>query len=124
MHHPRCRRHRAGGHRGRVLPLAGTRKAGKRRRNDLCPSGQLQRGAPAWIQVAMLAEEATKTGAVTYATIVRDYANGQDAIAAFSEDLTRLKPEVASVAKQWPALFNIDAGAEAQAIERAKPDAI
>ena len=38
--------------------------------------------------------------------------------------LTELKPEVEFVAEQWPALFGIDAGAEVQALERAKPDAI
>ncbi|MBN7784578.1 ABC transporter substrate-binding protein [Ponticoccus gilvus] len=80
--------------------------------------------ASTWIQAAMLAEEAAKTDAVKYATIAPNYAYGQDAVAAFKENLTRLKPEVEFVAEQWPALFNIDAGAEAQAIERAKPDAI
>lgn len=80
--------------------------------------------ASTWIQAAMLAEEAAKTDAVTYATIAPNYAYGQDAVAAFKENLTRLKPDVEFVAEQWPALFNIDAGAEAQAIERAKPDAI
>ncbi|GGG74488.1 twin-arginine translocation pathway signal protein [Salipiger pallidus] len=77
-----------------------------------------------WVQAAMLAEEAAKTDAVTYATIAPNYAYGQDAVAAFKENLTRLKPDVEFVAEQWPALFNIDAGAEVQAIERAKPDAI
>lgn len=80
--------------------------------------------ASTWIQAAMLAEEAAKTDAVKYATIAPNYAYGQDAVAAFKENLTRLKPDVEFVAEQWPALFNIDAGAEAQAIERAKPDAI
>lgn len=77
-----------------------------------------------WVQAAMLAEEAAKTDAVTYATIAPNYAYGTDAVAAFKENLKRLKPEVEFVAEQWPALFNIDAGAEVQAIERAKPDAI
>ncbi len=80
--------------------------------------------ASTWVQAAMLAEEAAKTDAVTYATIAPNYAYGQDAVAAFKENLQRLKPEVEFVAEQWPALFNIDAGAEVQAIERAKPDAI
>ncbi|MBN8186129.1 MAG: ABC transporter substrate-binding protein [Rhodobacteraceae bacterium] len=80
--------------------------------------------ASTWVQAAMLAEEAAKTDAVKYATIAPNYAYGQDAVAAFKENLTRLKPEVEFVAEQWPALFNIDAGAEVQAIERAKPDAI
>ena len=80
--------------------------------------------ASTWIQAAMLAEEAAKTDAVKYATIAPNYAYGQDAVAAFKENLKRLKPEVEFVAEQWPALFKIDAGAEVQAIERAKPDAI
>ncbi|MGI3168211.1 ABC transporter substrate-binding protein [Pseudooceanicola sp. C21-150M6] len=80
--------------------------------------------ASTWIQAAMLAEEAAKSDAVTYATIAPNYAYGQDAVAAFKENLKRLKPEVEFVAEQWPALFKIDAGAEVQAIERAKPDAI
>ena len=80
--------------------------------------------ASTWIQAAMLAEEAAKSDAVTYATIAPNYAYGQDAVAAFKENLKRLKPEVEFVAEQWPGLFKIDAGAEVQAIERAKPDAI
>jgi len=35
-----------------------------------------------------------------------------------------LRPDVEFVTEQWPALFKIDAGAEVQALERAKPDAI
>lgn len=80
--------------------------------------------ASTWVQAAMLAEEAAKTDAIRYATIAPNYAYGQDAVAAFKENLTRLKPEVEFVAEQWPALFKIDAGAEVQALERAKPDAI
>ncbi|MEC3861245.1 ABC transporter substrate-binding protein [Mesobacterium sp. TK19101] len=80
--------------------------------------------ASTWIQAAMLAEAAAKTDAVKYATIAPNYAYGQDAVAAFKANLKRLKPEVEFVAEQWPALFKIDAGAEVQALERAKPDAI
>ncbi len=77
-----------------------------------------------YMQAAMLAEEAAKTDAKTYATIAPNYAYGKDAVAAFKKALTALKPEVEFVTEQWPALFKIDAGAEVQAIERAKPDAI
>lgn len=80
--------------------------------------------ASTYMQAAMLAEEAARTDAVTYATIAPNYAYGKDAVAAFKEALTALKPEVEFVTEQWPALFKIDAGAEVQAIERAKPDAI
>ncbi len=80
--------------------------------------------ASTYMQAAMLAEEAAKTDAKTYATIAPNYAYGKDAVAAFKDALLKLKPEVTFVTEQWPALFKIDAGAEAQAIERAKPDAI
>ncbi len=80
--------------------------------------------ASTYMQAAMLAEEAAKTDAKTYATIAPNYAYGKDAVAAFKTALLALKPDVEFVTEQWPALFKIDAGAEAQAIERAKPDAI
>lgn len=80
--------------------------------------------ASTYMQAAMLAEEAAKTDAKTYATIAPNYSYGKDAVAAFKKALTALKPEVEFVTEQWPALFKIDAGAEVQAIERAKPDAI
>lgn len=76
------------------------------------------------MQASMLAEAAAKTDAKTYATIAPNYAYGKDAVAAFKKALTALKPDVEFVTEQWPALFKIDAGAEVQAIERAKPDAI
>ncbi len=77
-----------------------------------------------FMQAAMLAEAAAKTDAVRFATIAPNYAYGKDAVAAFKENLLKLKPEAEFVAEQWPALFKIDAGAEVQALERAKPDAI
>jgi len=80
--------------------------------------------ASTYMQAAMLAEAASKTDAKTYATIAPNYAYGKDAVAAFKKALTALRPDVEFVAEQWPALFKIDAGAEVQAIEKAKPDAI
>ena len=80
--------------------------------------------ASTYMQAAMLAEEAAKTDATKYATIAPNYAYGKDAVAAFKKALLALKPDVEFVTEQWPALFKIDAGAEVQAIERAKPDAI
>lgn len=76
------------------------------------------------MQASMLAEAAAKTDAKKYATIAPNYAYGKDAVAAFKKALKALKPDVEFVAEQWPGLFKIDAGAEVQAIERAKPDAI
>ena len=77
-----------------------------------------------FMQAAMLAEAAAKTDAKRFATIAPNYAYGKDAVAAFKENLLKLKPDAEFVAEQWPALFKIDAGAEVQALERAKPDAI
>ena len=80
--------------------------------------------ASTFMQASMLAEEAAKTDAKTFATIAPNYAYGKDAVAAFKKALLALKPDAEFVTEQWPALFKIDAGAEVQAIERAKPDAI
>jgi len=80
--------------------------------------------ASTYMQAAMLAEAAAETDAVKYATIAPNYAYGKDAVAAFKKALLALRPDVEFVTEQWPALFKIDAGAEVQALERAKPDAI
>ena len=80
--------------------------------------------ASTFMQAAMLAEAAAKTDATRYATIAPNYAYGKDAVAAFKKNLLELKPDVEFVTEQWPALFKIDAGAEVQALERSKPDAI
>ena len=76
------------------------------------------------MQAAMLAEEAAKLGIKRWATIAPNYKYGQDAVAAFKAQLVKRQPDVEFVAEQWPALFKIDAGAEAQALAAAKPDAI
>jgi len=76
------------------------------------------------MQAAMLAEEAAKLGIKRWATIAPNYKYGQDAVAAFKAQLTKRQPDVEFVVEQWPALFKIDAGAEAQALAAAKPDAI
>ena len=77
-----------------------------------------------YMQAAMLAEQAAKTDAKRWATIAPNYAYGKDAVAAFKKALKALKPDVEFVAEQWPALFKIDAAAESQALQAAKPDAI
>jgi branched-chain amino acid transport system substrate-binding protein len=76
------------------------------------------------MQAAMLAEEAAKLGKKRWATIAPNYKYGQDAVAAFKAQLLKRQPDVEFVAEQWPALFKIDAGAEAQALAAAEPDAI
>ena len=77
-----------------------------------------------YMQAAMLAAEAAKTDAVKWATVAPNYAYGKDAVAAFKQVLTKLKPKVKFVDEQWPALFKIDAGVTVRALEKSKPDAI
>jgi len=77
-----------------------------------------------YMQAAMLAEVAAKTGAKRWATIAPNYAYGKDAVAAFKEVLKQKVPDVEFVGEQWPALFKIDAAAEVQALEAMKPDGI
>ncbi len=77
-----------------------------------------------YMQAAMLADAAAKSGAKRWATIAPNYAYGKDAVAAFKQVLKAKMPDVEFVGEQWPALFKIDAAAEAQALEAAKPDGI
>jgi len=78
-----------------------------------------------YMQAAMLADEAAKRKDVKrWATIAPNYAYGKDAVAAFRKVLTKLRPDVTFVGAQWPGLFKIDAGAEAQALAKAEPDGI
>ena len=77
-----------------------------------------------YMQAAMLAEVAAKSPAKRWATIAPNYAYGKEAVAAFKKLMSDARPEIEWVAEQWPALFKIDAGAEAQALEAAEPEAI
>jgi len=76
------------------------------------------------MQAAMLAEQAAKLPAKRWATIAPNYKYGQDAVAAFKAELLKRRPDVEFVVEQWPPLFKIDAGAEAQALANADPEAI
>ena len=76
------------------------------------------------MQNAMLAERAAKNKAKKWATIAPNYAFGKDAVASFKRLLKAKRPDVEFVAEQWPALFNINAGAEIQALTDANPEAI
>jgi len=76
------------------------------------------------MQAAMLAEQAAKLPAKRWAAIAPNYKYGQDAVAAFKAELLKRRPDVEFVAEQWPPLFKIDAGAEAQALANANPEAI
>jgi branched-chain amino acid transport system substrate-binding protein len=77
-----------------------------------------------WMQASMLAEQAAKNPAKRWATIAPNYAYGKDAVHAFKTVLKGLRPDVEFVTEQWPGLFKIDAGAEVQAIQASKADAI
>lgn len=77
-----------------------------------------------YMQAAMLAKEASKNPAIRWATIAPNYAYGKDAVEAFKKVLQSKRPDVQFVAEQWPALGNINAGSEIQALSGAKPEAI
>jgi branched-chain amino acid transport system substrate-binding protein len=77
-----------------------------------------------YMQAAMLAEEAAKLPVRTWATVAPNYEYGQSAVANFKALMKGKRPDVEFVAEQWPALGKLDAGATAQALEAAKPDAI
>ncbi len=77
-----------------------------------------------FMQASMLAEQAAKLKLKRWATIAPNYAYGKDAVADFISELKRRQPGVEIVVQQWPKLFKIDAGAEVQALLRAKPQGI
>ncbi len=77
-----------------------------------------------YMQAAMLAEQAAELPVTRWATIAPNYKYGQDAVAAFQQLLRERKPDVEFVTAQWPALFQIDAGAEVQALLASRPEAI
>jgi branched-chain amino acid transport system substrate-binding protein len=77
-----------------------------------------------YMQAAMLAELAVDNPATRWATIAPNYAYGQEAVAAFKAIMSEKRPDIEWVGEQWPALFNIDAGAEVQALAAAEPEAI
>ena len=77
-----------------------------------------------YMQASMLAELAVDNPATRWATIAPNYAYGQEAVAAFKAIMSEKRPDIEWVGEQWPALFNIDAGAEVQALAAAEPDAI
>ena len=77
-----------------------------------------------YMQARMLVEEAAKLPAKRWATVAPNYEYGQSAVKWFKQLLSAQRPDVAFVAEQWPALGRIDAGATAQALAGASPDAI
>jgi branched-chain amino acid transport system substrate-binding protein len=77
-----------------------------------------------YMQVAMLIPDAVKLKKKRWAIVYPNYEYGQAATAAFKKLLKEKQPDVEFVAEQAPPLGKIDAGAVAQALADAKPDAI
>ena len=80
--------------------------------------------ASTYMQTSMLVEDAVKLNKKRWALIYPNYEYGQSAIASFKRLMAERQPGVEFVAEQAPALGKIEAGAVAQAIADAKPDAI
>ncbi|GLS23243.1 ABC transporter substrate-binding protein [Labrys miyagiensis] len=77
-----------------------------------------------YMQAAMLAEEAAKLPAKTWATVAPNYEYGQSAVAVFKQLLSAKRPDVKWVGEQWPTQGKIDAGPVVEALLATKPDAI
>ncbi len=77
-----------------------------------------------YMQTAMLIPDAAKLNKKRWAIVYPNYEYGQSATAAFKKLLSAKQPGVEFVAEQAPPLGKIDAGAVAQALADAKPDAI
>ena len=77
-----------------------------------------------YMQSAMLVPEAARLNKKRWAIVYPNYEYGQSAAATFKTLLKAAQPDVEFVAEQAPALGRIDAGAVAQALIDAKPDAI
>ena len=80
--------------------------------------------ASTYMQTSMLVEDAVKLNKKRWALIYPNYEYGQSAIASFKRLMAERQPGVEFVAEHAPALGKIEAGAVAQAIADAKPDAI
>ncbi|WP_428668883.1 ABC transporter substrate-binding protein [Reyranella sp.] len=80
--------------------------------------------ASTYMQTAMLIPDAAKLKKKRWAVVYPNYEYGQSATAAFKKLLKEKQPDVEFVAEQASPLGKIDAGAVAQALADAKPDAI
>jgi branched-chain amino acid transport system substrate-binding protein len=80
--------------------------------------------ASTWEQTAMLMPGALAAKKKRWALVYPNFEYGQSAAAAFKELLKKGQPDAQIVTEQAPPLGKIDAGAVAQAIDDAKPDAI
>lgn len=80
--------------------------------------------ASTYMQTAMLVPEAAKLKKKRWAIVYPNYEYGQSATAAFKKLMKEAQPDVEFVIEQAPPLGKIEAGAVADAIAAAKPDAI
>jgi branched-chain amino acid transport system substrate-binding protein len=80
--------------------------------------------ASTYMQTAMLIPDAARLKKKHWAIVYPNYEYGTSATAAFKKLLKEKQPDVEFVAEQAPPLGKIDAGAVAQALADAKPDAI
>src|SRR5690349_20103949 len=80
--------------------------------------------ATTYMQTAMLLPAAVECKKKRWALVYPNFEYGQSAVAAFKELLKKAQPDVEFVTEQAPPLGKVDAGAIAQAIDDAKPDAI
>jgi branched-chain amino acid transport system substrate-binding protein len=77
-----------------------------------------------YMQVGMLLPDALKASKKRWALVYPNFEFGQAAVAAFKEQIKVKQPDVTFVTEQATPLGKINAGAVAQAIDDAKPDAI
>ncbi len=80
--------------------------------------------ASTYMQVAMLIPGAVSAKKKRWALVYPNFEYGQSAAANFKALLKKAQPDVEFVTEQAPPLGKIDAGAVAQAIDDAKPDAV
>jgi len=80
--------------------------------------------ATTYMQTAMLMPAATGFKKKRWALVYPNFEYGQSAAEAFKTLMKKAQPDVEFVTEQAPPLGKIDAGAVAQAIDDAKPDAI
>ncbi len=80
--------------------------------------------ASTYMQVAMLLPDALAAKKKRWALVYPNFEYGQSAAAAFKELMKAKQPDIEFVTEQAPPLGKEDAGAIAQALDDAKPDAI
>ncbi len=77
-----------------------------------------------YMQASMLVPEAVKLKKKRWAIVYPNYEYGQSAAATFKQLMKAAQPDIEFVAEQAAPLGKVDAGAVAQALADAKPDAI